>query len=158
MIFNILDRLIYRYKQYKNNLLLTQFKQCGKRVLLRQPVVMESIENISLGDDVSIAQFVHCWGQGGITIGNRVMIGSHSAISSATHDYEAENMYNSLVLAPVQIGDDVWIGAHSMIMPGVRIGNGAVIGAGSIVTKDVPDRAIVLGTPAQLFKMRNSAQ
>lgn len=57
-------------------------------------------------------------------------------------------------VARVIIGDDVWIGMRSIIMPGVKIGNGAVIGAGAVVTKDVPDFAIVGGVPAKIIKFR----
>ena len=57
---------------------------------------------------------------------------------------------------PVNIGNDVWIGARVTILPGVKIGNGAIIGAGSVVTKDVPDFAIVGGNPARVIKYRNS--
>ena len=54
----------------------------------------------------------------------------------------------------VIIGNDVWVGAHAVIMPGVRVGNGAIIGAGAVVTKDVPDYAIVVGVPAKIVKYR----
>ena len=57
-------------------------------------------------------------------------------------------------MAKVTIGNDVWIGMRSIIMPGVTIGNGAVIGAGAVVTKDVPDYAIVGGVPAKVIKYR----
>lgn len=57
---------------------------------------------------------------------------------------------------PVDIGNDVWIGARVIIMPGVKIGNGVVIGAGAVVTKDIPDFAVVGGVPAKILKFRNS--
>ena len=58
------------------------------------------------------------------------------------------------VVKEVSIGDDVWIGMRSIIMPGVRIGNGVVIGAGAVVTKNVPDFAIVGGVPARIIRYR----
>jgi acetyltransferase-like isoleucine patch superfamily enzyme len=79
------------------------------------------------------------------------MVGSHTAISSITHDYSAEVMYGTVVLKPVVIGDDVWISAHAVILPGVTIGDGAVIGAGCVVTKDVLPRAIVVGVPGRVM-------
>ena len=55
--------------------------------------------------------------------------------------------------APVKIGNKVWIGAHATILPGVTIGNGAVVGAGAVVTKDVPENAVVAGVPAKIIKI-----
>ena len=82
------------------------------------------------------------------------MIGSHTAISSVTHDYTQEIMITTIVKKPVVIGDDVWLGTHVLIMPGVTIGKGAVIGAGAVVTMDVPSGVIVAGVPARLVKAR----
>ena len=59
---------------------------------------------------------------------------------------------------PVLIADDVWIGARVIILPGVRIGTGAVIGAGAVVTKDMPDYSVVGGNPARVLKMRKIAE
>ena len=59
---------------------------------------------------------------------------------------------------PVVIGDDVWIGRRAMIMPGVKIGNGVVVAAGAVVTKDVPDFAIVGGVPAKILKIRGAKE
>jgi acetyltransferase-like isoleucine patch superfamily enzyme len=78
------------------------------------------------------------------------MIGSHAAISSLTHDYNQAEMWKTIVADPVNIEDDVWVGSHAMIMPGVTVGRGAVIGAGSLVSKDVPENAIVYGIPAAI--------
>ena len=57
-------------------------------------------------------------------------------------------------IQPVEIGDNVWIGARVIILPGVHIGSGAVIGAGSIVTKDIPQNVVVVGNPAKIIKVR----
>ena len=128
-----------------------KLKACGSNVSFQFPVCLTQPESIEIGNDVAFAAFVHIWGAGGIRIGNRVMIGSHTAISSVTHDYSAEVMYGTTVLKPVVIGDDVWISAHAMILPGISIGNGAVIGAGCVVTKDVLPRTIVVGVPGRVM-------
>jgi acetyltransferase-like isoleucine patch superfamily enzyme len=109
---------------------------------------------VEIGDDVSIAAYVHMWGEGGITIGNRVMIASHTTITSLTHDYNQANMYKSLIKNRVKIEDDVWIGSHCTILLGISIGKGAVVGAGSVVTKDVEPYSIVFGCPAKHYKFR----
>jgi len=130
------------------------FQACGERVRFQQPLLIAQPEMVAIGDDVSFAAYVHIWGAGGVCIGARTMIGSHTAISSVTHDYTRPDMYATVVLKPVAIGQDVWIGAHSMIMAGVTIGEGAVIGAGSVVTQDVAPFTIVAGTPARRLKER----
>ena len=85
------------------------------------------------------------------------MMGPDVVILTHTHNIDRTDIpmgdQGSLV-AKVTIGNDVWIGMRSIIMPGVKIGNGAVIGAGAIVTKDVPDYAIVGGVPAKVIKYR----
>jgi maltose O-acetyltransferase len=64
-------------------------------------------------------------------------------------------MQSTLLMREVVIEEDVWIGAHAIIMPGVTIGRGAVVGAGAVVTTDVEPRAIVVGVPAKVLKFRN---
>jgi len=82
------------------------------------------------------------------------MIGSHSSISSVTHDYHQCVMRESVVAKPIAIGPDVWIGSHVIIVPGVTIGAGAVLGAGCVVTHDVPPGQIMAGIPARPIKLR----
>jgi len=127
---------------------------CGEEVTIQHPVCLTQPQQIHLGDHVSIAAFVHIWGAGGVKIGNRVLIASHTAITSITHDYTAEVIYGTKILKPVVIEDDVWIGAHAVILPGITIGVGAVVGAGAVVTKDVPAGAIVVGVPARIVGER----
>lgn len=115
-------------------------------------VVIHSPENVAIGSRVSIAEFVHIWGGGGVRVGNDVMIASHSVITSQSHDVNAKIYNRTNVMKPVVIEDNVWIGAGAIILPGVRIGSGAVIGAGSVVTKDVAPRTIVVGMPARALR------
>src|SRR5262245_59997565 len=70
--------------------LKSRMKKCGNHVLLGWPVTLHSPEQIELGEHVHLAEYVHIWGSGGVRIGTRVMIGSHTAISSVTHDYTRE--------------------------------------------------------------------
>ena len=137
----------------------TQLKRglgsCGTNVSIQLPVCFTHPDKIHIGNDVAFAAYVHIWGGGGLTIGNRVMIGSHSAITTVTHDHEPEMMWGTVVTRPVVIEDDVWVGTHTAILPGVTVGRGAVIGAGSIVNRDVRPGAIVAGAPARLIRYRN---
>jgi acetyltransferase-like isoleucine patch superfamily enzyme len=84
------------------------------------------------------------------------MIASHVAITSSTHDPRAEVMHNSSINKMVIIEDDVWIGTHSVILPGIHIGHGSVIAAGAVVTKDVPPLSVVGGVQARILRMRQT--
>ena len=123
---------------------------CGKNVKLYHPVIFYGAEALDMGDDTSVAPYVHIWCGGRVVIGARCMIGSHAAITSLTHDYNLPEMWKTIIAEPVTIGDDVWVGSHAVILQGVSIGNGAVIGAGSVVSKDVPENSIVYGSPASV--------
>jgi len=131
------------------------FRRFGKNNVIHRPVKIHGKEHISVGDSCSINAFVHIWGTGGVEIGDRVMIASHVAISSLTHDHSRQSMRHApVVQKKIVIEDDVWIGSGAVILPGITLGQGAVVGAGAVVTKDVPPWAIVVGNPARLLKMR----
>ena len=121
---------------------------------IQHPIRVEHPEKVSIGKEVSIAAFVHIWGGGGVTIGDRVLIASHVAIASEGHDHGVKGMRSSQRRAPVHIGADVWLGSHAVILPGITIGDGAVVGAGAVVTKDVPPMTIVAGVPARHLAQR----
>lgn len=126
-----------------------------KNVQIDFPVKFRDKKNIIIGNYVSVNAFVHIWGTGGVTIGNRVMIATQVSITTLTHDYSSINMrFAPIIKKPVFIEDDVWIGSNATILPGIKICEGAVIGAGSVVTKDVPRFAIVAGIPARVLKYR----
>jgi acetyltransferase-like isoleucine patch superfamily enzyme len=81
------------------------------------------------------------------------MFGPYVSIFAATHEVEVESRRRGVEYAKgVTIGNDCWIGGNTTIMPGVVIGKGCTIGAGSIVTKDIPDFSVALGTPARVVK------
>jgi acetyltransferase-like isoleucine patch superfamily enzyme len=143
-----------RVADYDDRLLRKSMHFCGRNVVIYPPVVFYGAEALDIGDNTSVAPFVHIWCGGRVVIGSNCMIASHVAISSLTHDHRKPRMWETMVEKAVRIGDGVWIGAHAVIMPGVTIGDGAVIGAGSVVTHDVPANAIVHGVPARVAAMR----
>ncbi len=149
------NRLHSIFENAKGARLASTFKSCGQNVSVYMPVCIADPENVEVGNNVGISPFVQMWGGGGIKIGDGVMIGSHTAITSESHDYNQESMHGTLLRKRVVIEDNVWIGAHSIIMPGITIRKGAVIGAGSVVTKDVEPNAIMIGAPARLLKYRD---
>ena len=111
---------------------------------------------LSIGDNSGIGSYSELYGE--IQIGNDVMMGTHCIIYSRNHDFSRTDIpmwkQGFSAVKPVIIGDDVWIGGRVTILPGVHVGNGVVIGAGAVVTKDVPDYAVVGGNPAKVLKSR----
>lgn len=130
---------------------------CGEKVVVFPQVYIRYIERLSVGTNVSVHQFCYLDAEGGIQIGNDVAIAHGCSILSA--DHKIDGVDTTLkdapsVLEQVIVGDDVWIGAGCRILRGVRIGPGSVIAAGAVVTKDVPERAVVGGVPARLIRYR----
>ena len=106
---------------------------------------------VNIGKRCFIQQCCTFFGRGGITIGNDVFIGPKVNLITINHDPDPDNR-SATYGRPIVIEDKVWIGINSTILPGVRIGYGAIVGAGSVVTKDVPAMTIVAGNPARIIK------
>ena len=149
-------KIFLAYETGRAHALRGSLASCGNKVSIRPFVVIEAPEHVTIHDNVSIASFVHMWGNGGIEIGPNTMIASHCAIISATHEPDDTDMHASLTLKKVSIGNDVWIGAGAVVFPGVTIGEHAVIGAGAIVNRDVPPYAVVMGSPARVARFKNA--
>ncbi len=115
------------------------------------PFYTDCGKNITVGKNVFINSSCHFQDQGGIKIGNNVLIGHSVVIATLNHNQNPQ-LRGSMFPKPVKIGNDVWIGSNSTILPGVTINDGAIVGAGSVVTKDVPQNAVVAGNPAQIIK------
>ena len=90
-------------------------------------------------------------------VGERVMIGPHCYFTDADHSTGPESSVQAQPMRhkPLIIEDEVWIGAHVTVLPGVRIGKGAVLGAGSVVTRDIPSMAVAIGSPARVIRYRD---
>jgi acetyltransferase-like isoleucine patch superfamily enzyme len=120
----------YRYKQLFSNNSYVRLKSIGKFC--------------SLGHNLTIAQ------------GNHPMhfVSTHPFLYDKKYGFLKQNVANDIINEPVTIGNDVWIGLNVTVFPNVNIGNGAVIGAGSLVNRDVPPYAIVAGVPAKIIRYR----
>lgn len=147
-------RNINSIKSVRQFYIKSQLKSCGNGVFFQKYTVLENPQCIIIGNNVGIGSFVHIWGKGSVSIGDNVLVGSHTAIVSETHDYTQKVMYNTHICRPVVIENNVWIGAHCVIMPGVTIKTGSVIGAGSIVTANTEPDGIYVGVPAKRLKNR----
>lgn len=107
--------------------------------------------NIKVGKNVFINACCRFQDQGGIEINEGSLIGHNVTIATLNHDINPKTRA-SLTPSPVKIGKNVWIGSDCTILPGVEIGDGAIIGAGSVVVKSVPKNSIAVGNPARVIK------
>ncbi len=127
----------------------------GKNVNIEKGAMITSLMEIGDNSGVGINATMH----GKVIIGKNVMMGPEVIVYTQNHCIARTDIpmcqQGFAESKPVYIGDDVWIGGRVIILPGVHIGNGAVVGAGAIVTKDVPDYAVVGGNPAKILYMRN---
>lgn len=112
--------------------------------------------NISIGNNSSIGERSFLQDMAKITIGENVLMGIECMFFTSNHGTLRDELISKQpsVFKEIIIEDDVWIGSRAIILPGVRIKKGAVVGAGAIVTKDVPEYAIVGGSPAKIIKYR----
>ncbi len=163
-----------------------QLISVGRSVIIEDFVRIDALsqQGVVLGDNVTIAKFttIQCTGvirllgvglrignnsaigaysflgaQGGITIGNDVIMGPRVSFHAENHRYEDADVPIRLqgeTRRGIVVDDDCWIGAGAIILDGVHIARGAVVAAGSVVTKDVPPYAIVAGSPARVIKNR----
>lgn len=125
--------------------------------ILSSGVIREPGVGIRIGDDTAIGMDNLLWGQGGITIGSSCLLGPRVSIFSENHATGRRDVpirSQGTVRGPVSVADDCWIGAASVIVAGVRVGEGAVIAAGAVVTRDVPPFAVVAGVPARIIGSR----
>lgn len=108
-------------------------------------------KNITIGKDVFINSGCHFQDQGGITIGDGTLVGHNVVLATINHDLNPSKKRKNHY-APVRIGNHVWIGSNATVLPGVTIGDWAVVAAGAVVTKDVPAMTVVGGVPAKILK------
>lgn len=136
------------------------FGHIEQGVWLEAPFFCDYGENISIGEHTFVNTNCMFLDDNLIKIGKNGLIGPYVQIYTATHPLIAsKRIYNSnngtrykTSAMPVNIGNNVWIGGNSVIMPGVSIGNNVTVGAGSVVTKDIPDNKLALGNPCKIIK------
>ncbi|KAK1933800.1 Maltose O-acetyltransferase [Phytophthora citrophthora] len=125
----------------------------GQKCFIEAPFHCDYGYNIRLGDDVYMNVGCVLLDVCPITIGNRVLLAPNVQLYTASHPLDPKKRAAKLEIGkPITIEDDAWIGGNVVIVPGVTIGRGAVIGAGSVVTKDVPPMCVFAGNPAKFIK------
>lgn len=142
----------------KRNFLRLVGAKIGKRVIIYSGVWITPGRNLVIEDDVDLAKDIIIGTEGGVFIGKRTLIGFRTQILSSNHTIPPKGEVFPISgdsISPINIMNDVWIGANCLITAGVTIGEGAVIAGGSVVTKDVLPNQIVGGVPAKLLRERN---
>jgi maltose O-acetyltransferase len=134
----------------RHALLCERLGHVGKDAVIRPPFFCDYGYNIRLGDGVFLNFNCVILDVVEVTIGDRTQIGPAVQIYTADHPRDAETRRAGLEFGRIiRIGSDVWIGGGAILLPGVTVGDGAVIGAGSVVTRDVPTGVTVAGNPAR---------
>lgn len=132
------------------------FASCGKNVNIERKADFGRGKDISIGNNSGLG--LNCHVRGPLVIGDNVMMGPDVRIITNNHCTERTDIpmcqQGDMPSAKVTIGNDVWIGTRVIILPGVTIGDGAIIAAGAVVSKDVPEYAVVGGVPAKVIKYR----
>lgn len=134
------------------------FESCGRYVRIAFGVRFGTGYKIRMGENSSIG--MNCWIGNDTQIGEDVMIAPEVIILSNSHNFDRTDItmreQGASLPRKVVIGNDIWIGTRSIILPGITIGNHSIIGAGAVVTKDVPEWAIIGGNPAKIIRFRKN--
>lgn len=130
------------------------FNDDPQSLTIMSPLTVDYGYNISFGENVFVNASCYFMDGAKITIGHNAFIGPYCGFYTASHPLAYKYRNQGLEKAsPIVVGDNCWFGANVSVMPGVKIGNGCVMAAGSVVTKDVPDNALVAGVPAKVIKV-----
>lgn len=153
VLFQKINRLDDDSKKERKQLLKKLVKNSGKGLWIEPPFYCDYGYNIYTGKNVFFNFNCCILDVNKVSIGNDVLVGPNVQIYTATHPLDAATRKSWLEFAkPINIGNDVWIGGNAVICPGVNIGDGAVIAAGAVVTKNVPANVVVGGNPAKIIK------
>ena len=142
----------------KNRINFKKFKKKYPKVNIMSHCYFEFTENIKFSGYSYVGPQAFWSGKGGIEIGNNVIFGPKTTIWTYNHNYKSDKFipyFNDDILEKVVVEDNVWVGLGAILMPGITISEGAIIGAGAVVTKDVPQYAIVGGNPFQIIGYRD---
>ena len=133
----------------------------GRGLAMAPSVSLRNAARISMGTEVHVGERCALWAgesHGRIVLGDHALLGPEVLITTSTYGLQwgtgVPMMHQEKAELDVVVGDDVWLGAKVVVLPGARIGDGAVVGAGSVVTKDLPAGCIAAGTPARVVAWR----
>ena len=128
------------------------FGEVGENVWLNSPLTASVGKYVSIGSGTYANMNLTLIDDWKITIGKNVLFGPNVTLCTTGHPIHPEHRLDGMYSFPITIGDNVWIGGNVMVLPGVTIGENSVIGAGSIVTKDIPANVIAFGVPCKVYR------
>ncbi len=129
------------------------FRKVGENVFIEPDFLCEMGNNITFGDNVFLNFGCIIFDMGEVEIGDHVMFGPRVGIYTTNHAYDpVERVANVVISKPVKVGNRVWVAADVKILPGVTIGDDTIIGAGSVVTHDIPSGVIAAGNPCRVIR------
>lgn len=157
LVWNLASLILIRYSPkpmhgYRSLVLRAFGARIGSGVHVYPKVKIWAPWNLELGDQCGVANGVTLYSQGKISIGRRAIVSQGAHLVAGTHDHTKSGF--PLITKPIKVGDNVWIAAEAFVHPGVTIGNGSVIAARAVVTKDMPEWMICGGHPCVPLKER----
>lgn len=153
MLTRLFNNTTEEQQQYRTELLQQLFESVGKNVFIEPPFRCDYGCHITIGNNFYANYDCIIIDVAKVNIGNNVFFGPRVGVYTAGHPIDAD-VRNTLLEfgTEITIGNNVWVGANTVINPGVTIGNNVVIGSGSIVTKDIPDNVIAVGNPCKVLR------
>lgn len=146
-----------RFQRIRQRYYGRALRQCGENLQMLQHAILRFPGQISVGDNVFINRGAVITARDRISIGSNTLIGHYAVIISGQHGYRDRGTLinqQGRESAPIVIEEDVWVGAHAVILKGVVLGRGCVVAAGSVVTRSVEPYTVVAGTPARQIAER----
>lgn len=129
------------------------FKSWGERAYISPKCLIWSEDCLEVGNNVCIHAFTYIFAVGGVKIGNGAMISSNCSITTTSHPIDSVKRFAKDEIAKlVIIGENAWFGMGTVVLPGITISDDSIIGAGSVVTKGVPPKSIVMDNPAKVLR------
>lgn len=152
--------LCYEYNQIKpskqeekRKIIKQLLGKTKQNFLIEQPFMCDYGYNIEIGENFYANHNLIILDGNKVTFGDNVFIAPNCAFYTAGHPLDPEQRNKGLEYAkPIEVGDNVWIGGNVVVLPGVKIGDNCVIGAGSVVTKDVPENSVAVGNPCKVIR------
>ena len=131
------------------------FGEVGEHVWLNSPLTVAVGKYVSIGSGTYANMNLTLIDDWQITIGKNVLIGPNVTLCTTGHPIDPAHRQDGMYSFPIMIGDNVWLGGNVMVLPGVTIGENSVIGAGSVVTKDIPANVVAFGSPCKVYREIN---